>query len=252
MYCPVSNVNCIEKVIEDLLHTQLMSYLDSEDIIPKNHHGERPNFSTISAKAHLDCITAEMIEENEIVSTITIDLTSAFDLINHAILIEKLKVIGFSNNACILMSSFLKDRRQFVELQGFCSPVLKIGDWSVLQGSKKSGILYTLFNLEIVFLAILMKERSMYRQITGYLIVDYSEVQHETVNFVDDSTSVAATNDPDVFQQYLNDFHRLIEAIYFINKLKINEKKTQFIIHKHPEMLSNNWKIQLEQQPAMN
>ena len=52
-YRPVSNVNCIEKVIEDLLRTQLMSYLDSEDVIPKNHHGGRPNFSTMSAKPTL-------------------------------------------------------------------------------------------------------------------------------------------------------------------------------------------------------
>ena len=101
------------------------------------------------------------------------------------------------------MCSFLRGRKQYVELQGFQSTILPIGDCSVLQGNKKSGIFYTLYNLEKVFLPILMHRKTIFYQITGHTITDYSSVKHETINFVDDSTSVVAADDTDIFKTIL-------------------------------------------------
>ena len=138
-----------------------------------------------------------------------------------------------------------------VALEGFWSSTLLIGNSSVLQDNKKSGILYTLFNLEIVFLAMIMRENTTYWRITDYQIEDYSQVGHETVNFVDNLTLVVGAHDPDVFNSYINNFHRLIEAVYFINKLEINKTKSQIMVHKHPEMGGNNWRLTMKTSSEM-
>ena len=88
-YRPISNVNIIEKVVEDRVRIQLMEYPE-KNIISTNHHGGRHLHSTISAKSSLDATTAKMLEKKGIVCMITTDLTAAFDLIDHRILVEKL------------------------------------------------------------------------------------------------------------------------------------------------------------------
>ena len=53
-YRPISNLNSIEKVIEQLIKEDLESFLDKNDVIPKEHHGGRPYHSTVTAKAIID------------------------------------------------------------------------------------------------------------------------------------------------------------------------------------------------------
>ena len=187
----------------------MIKYLDEKDIIPENHHGGRAAHSTITAKAKIDEIASRFIEENEITATITTDLQVAFDCIDHQILAEKLKIIGYSDKPIFIMRSFLKNRKQFVELEGFKSATKLIGDYCVLQGTKKSGVLYTLFNLEIVFLGKIMKNPPLYKEITGRTIEEFEEEDQETVNFVDDSTTIIASNDPEKFCKYI---HRSISS----------------------------------------
>merc|ERR1712240_467954 len=49
-------------------------------------------------------------------------------------------------------------------------------------------------------------------------------------NFVDDSTNIVSTHDIRTIEQYLEKFYKLLEAVYNINKLKINKDKTELMI----------------------
>ena len=80
----------------------------------------------------------------------------------------------------------------------------------------------------------------------------YKNVDHMTVNFVDDSTNVIAFNDHTQIQSYLSNYYTLIHNYYNINKLKINADKTQLLMvykAKHIEnfknfyFYANNFKI---------
>merc|ERR1712208_17911 len=55
-------------------------------------------------------------------------------------------------------------------------------------------------------------------------------IEHNTVNFVDDSTNIISTNNSTEIQNYINKFYSLLEAVYNINKSIINKDKTELMI----------------------
>ena len=68
---------------------------------------------------------------------------------SHVILKEKLKIIGFGSDASKLFENYLKDRKQFTQVDGIYSNILGTNDHSVCQGSTLSGLLYLIFSLDI-------------------------------------------------------------------------------------------------------
>ena len=79
-------------------------------------------------------------------------------------------------------------------------------DCSVIQGSKLSGILYTIYTNEIPMIHTLMKDE-IFTKITGKPILDTKDIKHSTINFVDNSTNLIMTKDPEMLQTYLNNFY---------------------------------------------
>ena len=90
---------------------------------------------------------------NNVTATIQTDMSSAFDTVDHDILISKLEHYGIRGQELFLMSSFLSSQSQFVEIDGIRSDILPSIDCSVIQGSKLSGLLYTLYVNEVPFLS---------------------------------------------------------------------------------------------------
>ena len=124
-YRPISNVNTIEKVLEEAMRIQINKHLEDLQIIPAEHHGGRKDFGTISAKAVLDNDTTDNNENKKCVCTLTTDLSCAFDVIDHELMLQKLKRIGFNLDAIIFMKSYFSNRYQFIQLQGFKSKKIK-------------------------------------------------------------------------------------------------------------------------------
>ena len=61
------------------------------------------------------------IDTNEIVGTLLLDLSKAFDLVNHNILLQKLKLYGLHSSAVKLFSSYLSNRTQHTYSSGVSS-----------------------------------------------------------------------------------------------------------------------------------
>ena len=57
-----------------------------------------------------------------------------------------------------------------------------------------------------------------------------TNIEHNTINFVDDSTNIISSHNSNEIQQYINNFYLLLEAAYNINKLVINKDKTELMI----------------------
>ena len=66
-----------------------------------------------------------------------------------------------------------------------------------------------------------------------------------TVNFVDDSTNIISTSKTNEIADYTNKFYRLLEAVYNINKLKINNDKTELMIICKPKHKGDTKNLQI-------
>merc|ERR1711954_99212 len=118
-YRPISILNPLEKLVEEVLRRQLVKYFEDEGLIPDQHHGGRQKHSTLTAKTAIDKAVADKTEKWKESIVMATDLSQAFDVVDHEILAQKLKFHGAKESACKLISSFLKDRTYQVDVQGF-------------------------------------------------------------------------------------------------------------------------------------
>merc|ERR1712082_184944 len=179
-------------------------------------------------------------EKGLITATLQTDLSAAFDTVDTKILLDKLEHYGVRGDTLELFTSYLTQRTQYIEIDTHTSNILKSPQCSVIQGSKLSGTLYTLYTNEIPLLHKLMGT-TQYDFITQTQHQQHNNIDHTTVNFVDDSTNIISHKDPQQLSQYLTNFYTLLHAFYTINKLKINADKTELLVtcKKHQRQLAN-------------
>ena len=188
----------------------------------------------MSAKSILEYNAGKVIENKKVSCNLTTDLTAAYDMVDHGILVEKLKYHGISDEAAEVLNSFLKDRKYYVEVQGFKSNLIEAMNVSVVQGGKLAGLLYTIYTAEIPLISELMKSPEVYLEITGKRLPDFNEIDHKTTNFIDDSSNVVGADSIEELELYIQHFYYLLSSYYKINKLKMNGEKPKIM------MLSNN------------
>ena len=73
-----------------------------------------------------------------------LDLSKAFDTVNHDILLEKLSFYGINNETKDWFSSYLKNRKQYVCVDGVNSNILPL-EYGVPQGSVLGPILFLIY-----------------------------------------------------------------------------------------------------------
>ena len=135
-YRPVILLSAFSKIFENIMYHKIMSFLDMKKILYKHQYGFRPNHSTIYPIMHLlnHCAeaTSELTPEYTLVALC--DLSKAFDVIDHEILIRKLNIYGIRGTANDWLRSYLSNRVQYVNFYENISSTLlmKVG---VPQGS---------------------------------------------------------------------------------------------------------------------
>ena len=92
-----------------------------------------------------------------------------------------------------------------------------------------SGILYTIYTNEIPHLHTLM-HYDIFTNLIGLSKIITTNIEHNTINFIDDSTNIISTQNSNEIQNYINNFYLLLEAVYNINNLVINSDKTELMI----------------------
>ena len=140
----------VGKVFESLVHQQLYSYLDENHLLKESQSGFRPNRSTQDVllktiddwKLALDDWKLAL-DDNKIVASVLINLSKAFDTIDHDLLLQKLYAYGVQGSELNWFSNYLSGRKQRVVIDGGASewtPV-KMG---VPQGSILEPLLFVL------------------------------------------------------------------------------------------------------------
>ena len=107
-YRPVSLLPHISKVFERIVYKQILSYVTnflSDDITGfRKSHGSQ--YCLVKMLENW----ASALDKIESICVLFMDLSKAFDTINHDLLLAKLKAYGFSKDALTLMCSYLKNR----------------------------------------------------------------------------------------------------------------------------------------------
>ena len=89
-YRPVSDIVFVSKIAEAAIFEQTFSHFDDNKLWHPNHHGFRPNHSTSTALIQLYDLWARGAEDKEFTAALLLDLSAAFDVVTHTILLDKL------------------------------------------------------------------------------------------------------------------------------------------------------------------
>ena len=145
-YRPIANLCSASKVFEKLILNQI-GYLEKTnklDLTGIQQHGFKKSKSTTTAAQLLQSIISRATDENNFVIMASLDLSAAFDLVNVELLIKRLRVMGLPIDLVKMISIWLTDRKQYVEISGLSSAILDL-DSGTVQGSILGPLLYAIF-----------------------------------------------------------------------------------------------------------
>ena len=134
------------------------------------------------------------------------DLSKAFDTINHDLLLAKLKTYGFSLNAVKLMRSYLKNRKQQVQINHKSSSE-NIVIAGVPQGSIDGPLLFNLFINDLIF------------------FMQYCTLS----NYADDNNLFSMGENKDEIKNILSSGFRVVNDWFYENFMILNPESSHFM-----------------------
>ena len=146
---PVSNLPYISKLSERAAVTQITEYMKDNDLQSTLQSAYKANHSTESALLKVKNDILLNMNNQHVTLLILLDLSAAFDTINHDILIDCLKYdLGIGNNALTWLKSYLSGRSQRIFVEGASSTSLPL-QYGVPQGSCLGPLLFTIYTRKL-------------------------------------------------------------------------------------------------------
>ena len=212
--------------------TQLNSFFQSNSLISRNQFVFKANTSTEIAVSKIYDEYVQNIEEKKITCSIYLDISKAFDTVNHQLLLKKLDRYGVRGLPLEILKSYLSNRHQYTSISGNFSSSLPIFS-GVPQGSVLGPFLFSVFINDLPLITIL-----------------------KSTLFADDACLSYSHNSISQIERYVNTELQRVHLWLISNKLKLNIDKTNYmLIHRHnaPEIQNisieiNNTRIEEKQQ----
>ena len=213
-YRPVSNLSLLSKTLERVVLVQLSSFLIENNLHDQHQSAFRPNHSVESATLKIQNDLLKAMDNRKILLLVLLDLSAAFDTVDHATLFNRLKSrIGIDGVALDWFKSYLGNQSQFVRINEATSSTVSL-DFGLPQGSVLGPALFSLYTTPL-----------------GKII------QHHGISYhcYADDTQLYLSVDPEQHQVNLA-VRRMETCIEEVrswmtqNWLKFNDKKTEFII----------------------
>ena len=212
-YRPVSLLNAMSKIFERAAYNQLYKYFQDNDLFYKHQYGFRTAHSTELASIELiDQIFDDLNKKHNPIA-IYMDLSKAFDTLDHKVLISKLHYYGIRGVALEWFKNYLSNRQQYVELNGFKSSFLPLTT-GVPQGSILGPLLFLIYMNDIpyssdFFQFLLFADDTSLKTFINTKLPNFSV--NETSNIINGEI------------QKVHDW-------LAVNKLSLNVKKTKFMV----------------------
>ena len=204
-YRPISILPALSKIVERHVFLSLSSWFNKYNLLFSSQSSYRKHHSCITAMVNLvDQLIANM-DDKLISSLLMIDLSKAFDTINHELLITKLSIYGVSPSSLKWFKAYLTSRRQYVRIDNVDSnsQIIRHG---VPQGSILGPLLFIIFMNDINLVPISDCELHLY---------------------ADDTTMLTCSPTMDQLTTTTNQALTIIVDWFLKNKLIVNLKKTE-------------------------
>jgi hypothetical protein len=233
---PVSVLTILSKIFEGIMADQMKTHFNN--ILSEWLSAYRSKYSCNNVLLCFAESLRKSLDNNKHVGCVLMDLSKAFDCLNHDILIQKLAAYNVSNPSCEYIKSYLSNRKQRVKLQNTYSPwkELTIG---VPQGSILGPLLFNIF-INDIFLCI-DPEVSLFNYADDNTLV-YSHVNKNTMIDKLERASQQAIRwfkqnnmkaNPDKFQTLYLSRNKDNDVIFKINDVPITPDQTVKLLGIH-------------------
>lgn len=156
---PISLLTTLSKVLEKVANNQIVEFINANNIMDPFQSGYRKLHSTATALLKISEEMRNAIFKKQVVLTVYLDYTKAFDCVDHKLLINKLRQLNFSEPSLAWLTSYLSGRRGAVRgKKGARSEWINITR-GVPQGSVLGPLLFCLYTHDI---CKILKDRCKY------------------------------------------------------------------------------------------
>ena len=206
-YRPISIIPVVAKVFERIVYNQFYEYWTENNLISCNQSGFRSLHSTVTALLETKDNWAFNIDKGNVNAVIFFYLKKAFDIVDHSILLSKLKAYDVGSNSANWWKSYLNNRTRKCSVNG------SVSDSQPLTCGIPQG---TILGLLLFILYI--------NDLPNCLVNSHPRI------YAGDTHLTFANNDVAYLEENMNDDLTKITEWLSANKITLNKFKTEFML----------------------
>ena len=204
-YRPIFLLPSISKLFEKVIYQQLYKSFEDSNLFYESQYGFRKRHSRELASLELVNRLLSKMDKGGVPLAICIDLSKAFDTLDHDILLYKLKFYGLTGKSIHLIKCYLTNRQQYVHYDNTDSNFFKI-----TSGCFKAPFLGPL--LFLIYMNDIHKSFNLFH----------------FIRFADDTTVITKNN---IYNTDIINAELAKLSIWFkVSKLSLNIYKSKFIV----------------------
>ena len=213
-------LSTFSKILERAVHNRVSNFLHSQNLLYKSQYGFRTNHSTEHALIEIQNTIIQNLKNNKITAGIFLDLSKAFDCIDHTILLTKLENYGIRGTSLKWFESYLSNRYQYVVLNKSKSQTITI-DTGVPQGTILGPLLFIIY------------------------MNDLTTNCGSLISFADDTTLLYSNTNFKMLETIINQDLIQISNWLILNKLNLNTTKTKLLVFHKETHQQNNLNLEI-------
>ena len=212
-YRPISLLTTMSKVMEKVVYKRVYDFLTSTGQICDTQYGFRSKHSCDHAVAQVVGTILKNLENKRITVSVMLDLSKAFDTIEHWIMIEKLELYGVRGVCLDWFKSYLEHRQMRVRCRVTSTQEEVLSDnhtvnYDTLQGSCLGPLIFLIF------------VNDMQLHLTDV----------DSVQFADDTTIIFSHRNPNYLKYCVERELEVLNDWFKVNKLTLNVDKSVYLV----------------------